>query len=92
MILRILGSGQYRVGEEAMDALNKLDDLITQAVESNDDDAFAQALGQLLAAVREQGEELPEDYLGPSDLVLPGPDSTIEEVRDLLTDEGLIPG
>ena len=92
MILRILGSGQYQVGDEVMESLNKLDDLITQAVESNDEDGFAQALGQLLAAVRDRGEEMPDDYLGPSDLVLPGPDSTIDEVRELLTEEGLIPG
>jgi hypothetical protein len=92
MILRILGSGQYEVGEEAMDSLNKLDDLLTQAVEANDEDGFAQAIGQLLAEVRAQGKQLPEDYLGPSELVLPGPESTLEEVRHLLSDEGLIPG
>jgi hypothetical protein len=92
MILRVLGSGQYEVGDQAMDSLNKLDELLTRAVEDNDEDGFAQALGQLLAEVREQGKQLPEDYLGPSELVLPGPDSTLEEVRDLLTDEGLIPG
>jgi hypothetical protein len=91
MILRILGSGQYEVGDEALDSLNKLDDLLTQAVEANDEDGFAQALGQLLAEVREQGREVPEDYLGPSELVLPGPDTTLEEVRELLSDEGLIP-
>lgn len=91
MILRVLGSGQYEVGEEAMDSLNKLDALLTQAVEANDEDGFAQALGQLLAAVREQGNEMPEEYLGPSDLVLPGPESTLDEVRHLLTDEGLFP-
>jgi hypothetical protein len=91
MILRILGAGQYEVGEGAMDSLNKLDALLTQAVESNDEDGFAQALGQLLAEVREQGKELPEEHLGPSDLVLPGPESTLDEVKHLLTDEGLIP-
>ncbi len=91
MIIRILGSGQYELGEAAMDSLNKLDELLTRAVEGNDEDGFAQALGQLLAEVREQGKELPDDYLGPSELVLPGPDSTLEEVRHLLTDEGLIP-
>lgn len=91
MIIRILGSGQYELGEAAMDSLNKLDGLLTRAVEDNDEDGFAQALGQLLAEVREQGKELPDDYLGPSELVLPGPDSTLEEVRHLLTDEGLIP-
>jgi hypothetical protein len=46
----------------------------------------------LHALVREVGERLPDDYLGPSELVLPATDSTLEEVRALLGDEGLIPG
>jgi len=42
--------------------------------------------------VRQAGTRVSDDYLGPSDLVLPDPDSTLEEVRALLGDEGLIPG
>jgi hypothetical protein len=45
-----------------------------------------------LASVRTAGEELPADWIGPSDLVLPSPDATIHEVREVLGDEGLIPG
>lgn len=91
MILRILGSGQYEVDDDTMTSLNKLDDLLSQAVEGNDEDGFAQALGQLLSEVRKRGRPLADEELSPSDLVLPGPDSTLDEVRDLLTDEGLIP-
>src|SRR5204863_41303 len=35
---------------------------------------------------------LPSDALEPSDLILPSPDSSMDEVRKLLTDDGLIPG
>jgi hypothetical protein len=35
---------------------------------------------------------LPADILEPSDLILPHEDSSMDEVRKLLTDEGLIPG
>jgi hypothetical protein len=38
VIIRILGSGQYELGEAAMDSLNKLDGLLTRAVEDNDED------------------------------------------------------
>ncbi len=37
------------------------------------------------------GSPLPIDSLVSSDLVLPAPDATLDEVRDLLGDEGLVP-
>ena len=94
MILRILGEGQFDVAEDRLDELNRLDDDVTAAVEAGDATAFARALAALVTGVRNAGKELPEDYLGPSDLVLPGPDSSLEEVRELLSgsEEGLIPG
>ncbi|MGH8890794.1 MAG: PspA-associated protein PspAA, partial [Acidothermaceae bacterium] len=49
-------------------------------------------LAELLALVREAGTRVADDYLGPSELVLPAAESTLEEVRALLGDEGLIPG
>src|SRR5438270_346380 len=62
------------------------------AVEAGDDDAFNAALSGLLAKVREIGVPLPDDEIVPSDLVLPTADASLAEVRELLGDEGLIPG
>jgi len=44
--------------------------------------------------VRAVGEPLPDDSLEESDALLPAEDSTLEEVRLMLTEttEGLIPG
>jgi PspAA-like protein len=92
MIVRILGAGQFDVPDSALNGLNELDDRLTKAVDAADTDAFAAALGELLAMVHKHGTPHPPDSLDPSDCVLPGPDSTIEEVRKLLGDEGLIPG
>ncbi|MGH2821237.1 MAG: PspA-associated protein PspAA [Actinomycetota bacterium] len=92
MIVRILGEGQLEVPEAALDELNEHDEALAAALESVDRDAFATALAALLKGVRARGEALPEDHIGPSDLVLPGPDSSFEEVRGMLTEEGLIPG
>ena len=33
----------------------------------------------------------PDDYLGASDLVIPPTDLTVDEARELFTEEGLIP-
>jgi hypothetical protein len=92
MIVRILGEGQFSVDEAATVELNKLDTQLEAAVERNDETAFAVALQGLLDQVRALGAPLPSDALEPSDLILPSPDSSMDEVRKLLTDDGLIPG
>ena len=92
MIIRILGEGQFEVAEHTVEALNGIDTQLQVAVDSDDEVGFREALRSLLALVREVGERVPDDYLGPSELVLPNADATIEEVRALLGDEGLIPG
>jgi hypothetical protein len=92
VIVRILGEGQFDVPDHALDSLNELDDRLIKSVESNDTDGFVAALSELLSAVKAKATPHPPDSLDPSDIVLPGTDSSIEEVRELLGDEGLIPG
>jgi hypothetical protein len=92
MIVRISGEGQFEVPDGHLQELNRFDDQLAKAVDAGDEAAFKAALEALLASVRTAGDELPGDFIGPSDLVLPGPDATIEEVREVLSEEGLIPG
>ena len=92
MIVRILGEGQFRVDEAVTAELNRLDTDLETAVEHSDEAAFTAALTHLLAQVRAQGSPLPPDTLESSDLILPGEDSSMDDVRKMLTDEGLIPG
>jgi hypothetical protein len=92
VIIRIMAEGQYELPDSAADGLNELDARVESAVEGRDQDAFAAALAELLAAVRERGESVPDETLVDSDLVLPPADATVDEVAELLGDEGLIPG
>jgi PspAA-like protein len=92
MIVRILGEGQLEVPDEQLETLNELDAAVESAVESGDDDTFTTALAALLDGVRRAGQPLAEDSLEDSDLILPPGDATLEEVRELLSDDGLIPG
>jgi hypothetical protein len=94
VILRILGEGQFEVGDDQLDELNRLDDAVQAAVEADDQEGFSRALAALITGIRTAGTEMPADYLGASDLVLPGPDSSLEEVREILSasEQGLIPG
>ena len=92
MIVRILGEGQYDVSDEALAALNTLDSAVETAVEAGDEEAFASALVTLLDGVRTAGVAHDAEALDESDLILPPSDATIDEVRALLSDDGLIPG
>ncbi|MFD7443459.1 hypothetical protein [Streptomyces sp. NPDC059909] len=92
MIVRIMGEGQWRVDDCHFVELNKLDDELLAEMESGDGTAFRGTLCALLDAVRRFGAPLPDDSLEPSELILPSPDATLEEVRDMLSDDGLIPG
>jgi hypothetical protein len=92
VIVRILGEGQLDVPESALDELNRLDNELQTACDGADTETFHAALAALLARVRELGSSLPEDDIVPSELVLPPADSSLAEVKELLTDEGLIPG
>jgi hypothetical protein len=92
MIVRILGEGQLSVPDAEMTGLNELDDALGEAVESGDETRFRSALAALLGRVRQVGAALPDDALKPSELVLPGPESDLDDVRHLLGEEGLIPG
>jgi hypothetical protein len=92
MIIRIMGEGQLRLDQAAVEELNKLDAALELAVEQNDEPAFSSALQALLAKARAVGTALPADAIEPSELILPQDGATIDEVRDLLADGGLIPG
>ena len=90
MIVRILGEGQFRLPDAEIDHINSLDAALEKALGGEGD--FDAALDALLATVREVGEELADESLETSDVVLPSADATADEVREMLTDEGLIPG
>jgi hypothetical protein len=92
MIVRILGEGQLDVDDSAADELNELDAKIEAAVEKNDEAGYRAARDALLERVRSIGTPVGVEVLEPSALILPQADLTMDEVRKLLTDEGLIPG
>jgi len=92
VIIRILTEGQYDVADEALARLNQLDVTLEAAVEAGDEAAFASALAELLGGVRTVGVAHPADSLDESDLILPPADATLEQVRQMLTEGGLIPG
>ena len=92
MIVRILGEGQLDVSDDGLDRLNHLDSEVEAAIAADDEQAFALALTALLEGVRSMGGVRASDSLETSDVILPPADASLAEVRELLSDDGLIPG
>ena len=92
MKIRILNEGQFEVSDDLVGELNQLDDRLVAAVNAQDRAAFASVLEDIHEKVVGQGRRLPDEYIGPSDLLLPDRDTTLEEIHEFLGDEGLIPG
>ncbi len=91
MIVRILGEGQFRVGDDAATTLTALDKDLDAAVRDEQQAAFAAALHAAVALVRAEGTPLAADEIVTADYILPFSDATVDEVRKLLAD-GTIPG
>jgi hypothetical protein len=92
VIIRIMGEGQVEIAEGDIDVLNTLDSELEAAIETDDEAQFRSKLHALLDKVRQIGKPLPDDALEPSELILPPADASIDEVRGMLGDSGLIPG
>jgi hypothetical protein len=91
VIVRIATDRQYRLPDDDADRLNELDNAAVQAVEAGDEARFHELFEQMLTLVRTDGQELEEDDLEGSDVILPPPDLSFAEAASEFTGEGLIP-
>ncbi|MEU4396671.1 hypothetical protein [Kribbella sp. NPDC023855] len=91
MIVRIMGEGQYQLADDKLDQLNVVDTELEKAVSAGDEEAFRTAFGALLDFVR-SGDRVPDEVLHDSDAILPPSDSTLAEMRELISGDGLIAG
>jgi hypothetical protein len=91
VIVRLMGEGQYRISDELRERLEALDDEAAAAIDDRDEGTLDAKLDEMWELVRNEGERLPDEELTPSDAVVPPSDLTLEETRQLFSDEGLIP-
>jgi hypothetical protein len=91
MIARLMGEGQYRIDDALHAQLNDLDERAAAAVDAQDEGALDDVLDEMWQLVQARGERLPDDDLSTSDLIIPPSDLTLEETRQLFTEEGLVP-
>jgi hypothetical protein len=91
MIVRLMGEGQFRVDDALLEQLNELDVRAQEAIDAEDEPTLDQRLDEMWELVRDRGELLSDDELAASDVIIPPSDLTLEETRNLFSDEGLIP-
>ena len=91
MIVRLLNEGQYRIDDGLRARLNELDDRAVQAVDDENEDELDTILQRMWDLVQSDGERVPDAELVASDLVIPPPDLTLEETKQLFSEDGLIP-
>jgi hypothetical protein len=92
MIVRVQGSGQYRLEDGAVSGLNNLDRELLDAVSRHDEPGVTAALYKMIAYVQTAGKPVDPDEVVPSDAILPPDDLTYEEIVAVLKEDGLIPG
>ncbi|HEY7295401.1 MAG TPA: hypothetical protein VH916_10180, partial [Dehalococcoidia bacterium] len=90
MIVRIQGEGQWELSGAQIDELDKIDNQMVEEIDQRDERRFQQLLGQMLEYVRTKGRRLAADEIVESNLILPPSDATVDEVKALFTNEGLI--
>ena len=92
MIVRISTEGQYRVSSALEAQLNAIDNRIVDAAAASDEAKFRQLLDELISLVRTQGAPIAPDEFVESDVILPPPDTSLEEALEFFQGEGVIPG
>ena len=91
MIVRIMGEGQYRLGDEVRQRVNELDNAVVAAVDGNDEDGFHAAFEEMLDVIRKEGEHLGDEEIETSDVIVPPADTSMAEATAEFSGEGLIP-
>jgi PspA-Associated protein len=91
VIVRLMGEGQYRVGDGVQGRLDALDNEAMNALDAENEGELDAKLDEMWELVRSEGEKLPDEDLSPSDVLIPPSDLTLQETRKLFAEDGLIP-
>ncbi len=85
MIVRILADNQYRLTDEQMAEVDRLDNALEVALNTSDAGAFQSSLLNLTHYVQQVGEVVPVEEIVPSDVIIPSSDMSLDEARQHFT-------
>jgi len=83
MIIRILTQGQYKIEGNALLELDSMDNALLDAVAAGAQQQFAANLNKVVGFVQRNGIKIPDEELVESDLIIPAPDTTLQEAQEL---------
>jgi hypothetical protein len=87
MIVRILHDGQYEIPKDLEIRLEDMDAELTLALDNDDKQAYESKLAEIINAITAEGEKVPPEKLLPSDITVPAPGSSLEDIKALLSDD-----
>ncbi len=85
MIIRILADNQYRMTDDQMAEVDRLDDALEVALNNNDAEGFQSSLLTLTQYIQQNGAIVPVEEIVTSDLIIPSPDMSLDEAREQFT-------
>lgn len=85
MIVRILADNQYRMNDEQMAEVDRLDDSLEVAINNNDESGFHTSLARLIEYIQKVGEVIPVEEIVSSDIIIPSDDMSLDEAREQFT-------
>jgi hypothetical protein len=91
MIVRLMNEGQYWIDDGLRERLNEIDERAMKALEDNNEEELDMLLQRMWDLVQTEGERVPDAELVSSELLIPPTDLTLEETRQLFSEDGLIP-
>lgn len=83
MIVRTIGHGQRAIPDRESARFEGFDHALMAAIEARDGVSYDRALADLHRVVAVHGVPMPDDYFGPSDIILPEADTTLDEAIGL---------
>lgn len=92
MIVRLMGEGQWTIDDALQRELNAIDAELDADLQAGDSSEFARHLAAMHELVRSRGVPVAVAELVPSEALVPPRDVSLEELRALIGEEGLIPG
>jgi PspAA-like protein len=92
VIVRIATEGQFELDDACVERLNAFDNAVVEAVDAGDETTARRNLAELISLIRHDGRAVPDDELVTSDVIVPPPDATLDELGSHFSGEGLIPG
>lgn len=93
-VVRIMGKGQFKVNEETIRDINKVDNTIVEILQNEnkaDNQEFKTKIANLVQTIISKGQRLDDKELVESDVIVPDSDISLEEAKKVFRGEGIIP-